>query len=77
MKHLSWRREDIRDDLERLPVIWRVILGFIFLITTLFVTSLTENFHLIHDSWTGFLVPVTFAVALFVTVRIIRLKISN
>jgi hypothetical protein len=35
MKHLSWRGSDIRSDLRKLPMIWRVTLGMIVAITTI------------------------------------------
>ena len=77
MKHLSWRLEDIRSDLSKLPMIWRIILGIIFIITTRFVKSLTEVFQVIHDSWTYLLIAVIYALAVFVAVRFLRLKLSN
>ncbi len=77
MKHLPWRLEDIRSDFSKLPMIWRVILGIIFIITTLFVKSLTEVFHVIHDSWTYILLAVIYALAVFGAVRFLRLKLSN
>src|SRR5581483_596478 len=77
MRHLSWRREDIRRDLDKLSQIWRVILGVIFLITTLFVMTLMEEFHIIQEAWTHFLVAVIYALAIFAAVRFLRLKISN
>ena len=77
MKHLSWRREDIKSDLNRLPMIWRVILGFIFMVTTLFVMSLTEIFHVVHESWSHLFIAVGYTAAIFVAVRFLRLKLSN
>jgi hypothetical protein len=77
MKHLSWSREDISSDLNKLPMIWRVVLGIIFIITTLFVMSLTEVFQIAHESWMYLLIAVIYAVAIFVAVRFLRLKLSN
>ena len=77
MKHLSWRLEDIRSDLSKLSMVWRVILGIIFIVTTLFVMSMTEAFHVIHDTWTHFLIAVIYTLAVFGAVRFLRLKLSN
>ena len=77
MKRLSWRRENVRADLYKLPMIWRAILCFIFVITTLFVMSLTEIFHVFHGSWAFFLIAVTYAATIFVAVRFLRLKITS
>ena len=77
MRHLSWRREDVRRDLGKLSKIWLIILGITFVITTLFVMSLTEEFHIVHETWTHFLVAVIYAFAIFVAVRFLRLKISD
>jgi len=68
---------DIRSDLNKLPMIWRVVLGIIFIITTLFVMSLTEVFHVVHESWTYLLIAVIYGVAIFVAVRFLRLKLLN
>jgi hypothetical protein len=77
MEHLSWRLEDIRSDLSKLPMILRVILAIVFIVTSLFVMSLTEEFHVIHGTWTHFLIAVIYALAIFVAVRFLRLKLSN
>jgi len=77
MERLSWRREDIRSDLNKLPMIWRVVLGIIFIITTLFVMSLTEVFQVVHESWTYLLIAVIYAIAIFVILRFLRLKFLN
>jgi nicotinamide riboside transporter PnuC len=77
MKHLSWRRSDIRDDFRKLPMIWRATLGIIVVIMTTFVKYLTEVLNLTHDSWTYVLVAAVYGVAMVVALRFLGRKFSN
>jgi hypothetical protein len=77
MKHLSWSRSDIRSDLKKVPMIWKVTLGIILAITTMFVKYLTELFHVTHDSWTYVVIAAIYVLAIFVALRFLRLKLSN
>jgi hypothetical protein len=77
MKHLSWRRSDIRSDLRKLPTIWRVTLGTILAITAMFLKYLIEVFHVTHDSWTYILIAAVYVLAVFGTLRFLRFKLSN
>ena len=77
MKHLSWNRNDIRSDLGKLPMIWRVILGIILALTAMFLKYLTEVFPVTHDSWTYILIGAIYVLAVFVELRFLRLKFSN
>jgi hypothetical protein len=56
---------------------WRVALGIILAVTTMFVKYLTEVFHLTRDSWTFVLGATIYVLAVFGTLRFLRLKLSN
>ena len=66
-----------RSDTRKLPMIWRLTLGITFVIATIFLKYLTEVFHLTRDSWTLVLGATIYVLAVFGTLRCLRLKLSN
>ena len=77
MEHLSWRRSDIRSDIKKLPMIWRITLYVAIAISALFMRYLQEAFHVPNNSWTLMPMGAIYVLVVFGALYLLRRRLAK
>jgi hypothetical protein len=77
MKHLSWRRSDIRSDFKKLPVVLRITFYIALTISAVFMRYVQERFHVPNNSWRLFPMVAIYVLVVFGAVQFLRRRFSD
>jgi hypothetical protein len=77
MEHLSWRRSDIRSDIKKMPMIWRITLYVAIAISAVFMRYVQEAFHVPNNSWTLLHMGAIYVLFVFGALHLLRRRVST